>query len=1100
MTICPACGAENREEARFCDSCGATLSASSPAREERKVVTVLFADLVGFTQRAETMDPEDVRSLLQPYWQRLRSELERFGGTVEKFIGDAVMALFGAPVTHEDDPERAVRAALAIRDWVREEEDLHVRIAVNTGEALVLLGARPNEGEGMATGDVVNTAARLQSAAPTNGVLVGETTWRATRDRIDYEARDAVQAKGKSEAIPVWEPLNARARVGMDLEQQALSPLVGRERELGVLVDALDRVRREREPQLVTLVGVPGIGKSRLAAELFQRLESDPELIRWRQGRALPYGAGVSFWALGEMVKAQAGIHENDAEDEATAKLHASVAETVDEHERAWVVRHLEPLVGLGEEATAERTEAFAAWRRYLEGLAEQRPLVLVFEDLHWADEGLLDFVDHLAEWATSVPLLVLGSARPELLDRRPGWGGGKLNSTTIALSPLGDADSSRVIAGVLEQTLLPADMQEALLERAGGNPLYAEQFARLFLERRSVEDLPLPENVQGIIAARLDALPAEEKRLLQDAAVLGKVFWSGGVSSLSGLEDDGIVEILHGLERKGFVRRERRSAVAGETEYAFRHVLVREVAYGQVPRPARAEKHVAAAHWVEVLGRADDHAELLAHHYMTALDLAQASATETPELVERARLAVRGAGDRAAALNSFAVAAGYFRAALELWPEDDPDRAALLFALARMEFFDGETGGERLDEAIAELLKSDQPELAAEAEALAGEAAWHRGNGDEVRSRLANALELAGPLPPSRSKAWILSQAARYAMLAGRHDEAIGLADSAIEMATELELPEVRVHALNNRGSARLRSGDGGGFDDLNASAALGEEINSPEVTRAYNNLGSVLFMTGEVRACLGMERRAIAAAERFGLATLLRFARANVLGSLYRLGDWDETFAGAEVVIMEAPGGVPELTALEMRAHIRVARGDLVGAEQDATRGVEIGRALRDPQALFPAISTAAYVHAVAGDLEAAKPFALEVMERWKRMDNRIPMAAPGETIAVYINLFGHEEVADRLAADTFLPTPWLEAARAFAGNDFQKALELYERIESAPDLAAVHLHAAESLASSGQRAEADAHLGSALAFYRAVGATLYVRRAESLLAASA
>ena len=1061
---------------------------------------MLFADLVGFTQRAETMDPEDVRALLQPYWQRLRTELERFGGTVEKFIGDAVMALFGAPITHEDDPERAVRAALAIRDWVREEEDLQVRVAVNTGEALVILGARPNEGEGMATGDVVNTAARLQAVAPTNGILVGETTWRSTRDQIDYEARDAVQAKGKSEPIRVWEPINARARVGMDLEQKVLTPLVGRERELSVLVDGLDRVRRDHEPQLVTLVGVPGIGKSRLVAELFQRLENDPELIWWRQGRALPYGAGVSFWALSEMVKAQAGIHENDSEDEATAKLRASVAETVDEHERAWVLRHLEPLVGLGEEAAADRTEAFTAWRRYLEGLAEQRPLVLVFEDLHWADEGLLDFVDHLAEWATGVPLLVVGSARPELLDRRAGWGGGKLNAATIALSPLADADAARVISGVLEQALLPAEMQEALLERAGGNPLYAEQFARLFLERGSVDDLPLPENVQGIIAARLDALPTEEKHLLQDAAVLGKVFWFGGVSSLSRLEGDAIAEILHGLERKGFIRRERRSAVVGETEYAFRHVLVREVAYGQVPRPARAGKHVAAARWVEALGRAEDHAELLAHHYVTALDLARASGKETPELVERARFTLRDAGDRAASLNSFAVASGFYAGALELWPHDDPGRAPLLFALARMEFFGGETGSERLDEAIAGLMRNDQRELAAEAEALAGEAAWHRGAGDEVRRRLARAIELVDSLPPSRSKAWILSQASRYAMLAGRHAEAIAQANKAIAMAAELDLPEIRTHALNNRGSARQHAGDERGFDDLYASAALAEEINSPETMRAYNNLGSLLYARGDIRKCLEMEYRAIAAAERFGLATLSRFSQANVLGSTYRLGDWDVAFAGAEVVIAEGLGGVPESTARGVRAWIRVARGDVVGAKEDAARGLEIGRAMGDPQTLFPSINTAAYVHAAAGELELARPFALEIAERWKRADERISMAAPAEMIAMHIRIIGREDIAELLAAETFLPNRWLDAARAFANGDFQRALEVYEEMEDAPDLALVHLRAAELLVSSGQRAEADAHLQSALAFYRSVDATWYIRQAETLLAASA
>jgi class 3 adenylate cyclase len=585
MGLCSVCGQENPEIARFCLACGAALTAEPP-REERKVVSVLFADLVGFTPRAEQLDPEDVRALLGPYWQRLRSELERYGGTVEKFIGDAVMALFGAPVAHEDDAERAVRAALSIRDWVREEDDLQVRIAVTTGEALVLLGARPAEGEGMAAGDVVNTAARLQTAAPVNGVLVGETTYRATRGTIDYVEHEPVVAKGKSEPIRVWEAVEARSRFGSDVEQRSLVPLVGRARELATLVAALARARREREPQLVTLVGVPGIGKSRLVAELFDSLRG-PELVFWRQGRALPYGEGVSFWALAEMVKAQAGIRENDSAEQAQDKLRTSVEALVAAEERDWVLEHLLPLVGV--DAAAPRYgESFPAWRRYLEGLAEQHPLVLVFEDLHWADDGLLDFVDHLVEWSSGVPVLVLATARPELLDRRPGWGGGKLNAATLALTPLADEDAARIIHAVLDHAVLPAETQHALLERAGGNPLYAEQFARLYLERGSADDLPLPETIQGIVAARLDGLTAEEKRLVQDAAVLGKVFWAGAGAALSGLGDETVAASLHALERKGLVRRERRSSVTGDTEFAFRHVLVRDVAYGQIPRRAR--------------------------------------------------------------------------------------------------------------------------------------------------------------------------------------------------------------------------------------------------------------------------------------------------------------------------------------------------------------------------------------------------------------------------------------------------------------------------------------------------------------------------------
>ncbi len=587
MSACPSCGHGNQAGAKFCSECGVGLVAAEPlAREERKVVSVLFADLVGFTSWAEQMDPEDVRALLSPYYARLRTELERFGGTVEKFIGDAVMAVFGAPVAHEDDPERAVRAALAIRDWAREEERIQVRIAVNTGEALVVMGARPAEGEGMAAGDVVNTAARLQAAAPVNGILVGERTFRATRQAIEYRRAMPVEAKGKREPVAVWEVLGARARFGVDVPHQARTVLVGRERELGVLRDALGRVHTERAPQLVTLAGVPGIGKSRLLYELSQVIDAEPELISWRQGRSLAYGDGVSFWALAEMIKAQAGILESDTSGEAGAKLAEMTAEVMPGSPDAdWVQRHLGALAGLGSGVSAggdRRGEVVAAWRLFFEALAERRPLVLVFEDLHWADDGLLDFVDYLVDWAGEVPLLVVGTARPELLARRPGWGGGKPNAVTLSLAPLSDADTARLIGLLRGRAVLDAGQQEVLLVHAGGNPLYAEQYVQMLAERGAGRELPLPESIQGIVGARLDLLAPPEKRLLQDAAVVGKVFWPGAVTALGGPHGYGeLDEYLHGLERKQFIRRERRSSVAGETQYAFVHVLLRDVAYG---------------------------------------------------------------------------------------------------------------------------------------------------------------------------------------------------------------------------------------------------------------------------------------------------------------------------------------------------------------------------------------------------------------------------------------------------------------------------------------------------------------------------------------
>ena len=369
---CPACGKELPGEFPFCPFCGTPLSERSApfVHEERKVVSVLFCDLVGFTRRAEQLDPEDVSAFLSPYHERVRSELERHGGTVEKFIGDAVMALFGAPTAHEDDPERAVRAALAIRGWAEDEEEVQVRIAVSSGEALIRLNARPEAGEGMASGDVVNTAARLQSAAPVNGVLVDETTYRATRQTIDYRDAPAVDAKGKAEPVAVWEVASARSRFGVDVTHHARSELVGRDEELSVLREAFLRARARRTPQLVTLVGVPGIGKSRLVYELQKIADADPELVTWRQGRCLAYGDGVAFWALAEVVKAQAGIHEEDSEEEAAEKLQAAVAAAIDDRKDArWVESHLRPLMGLETETGLggdRRGEAFAAWRRYL--------------------------------------------------------------------------------------------------------------------------------------------------------------------------------------------------------------------------------------------------------------------------------------------------------------------------------------------------------------------------------------------------------------------------------------------------------------------------------------------------------------------------------------------------------------------------------------------------------------------------------------------------------------------------------------------------------------------------------------------------------------
>jgi len=763
-------------------------------------VTVLFVDLAGFTSRAEAMDPEDVAALLDPYHARLKAELERFGGTVEKFIGDAVMAVFGAPAAHEDDPERAVRAALAIRDWA-EGERIELRVGINTGEALVSLGAHPAEGQTMAAGDVVNTAARLQAASPVGAILVGEQTFRATEKAIEFAAAEPVEAKGKAQPVPVWRAVAARSRASVERAHGAA--LVGRRRELDLLSDALARVRQERSPELVTLIGVPGIGKSRLVLELYGLIERETELTSWRHGRCLPYGEGVTFWALGEMVKAQAGILEEDDNAEAERKLRAAVDDP-------WIESHLRPLVGLsgGAEGGADRRdEAFTAWRRFFEGLADERPLVLVFEDLHWADENLLDFVDHLIDWATGVPLLVVCTARPELLARRPGWGGGKPNALTISLSPLSDEETARLFGELLERSVLPADTQAELLARAGGNPLYAEEYARALRERGRIEQLP--ETVQGMIAARLDLLELEQKKLIQDAAVVGKSFWLGALVLITDEERGVLEERLHALERKEFVRRERASSLAGDAEYAFRHLLVRDVAYGQIPRGERAEKHRRAAEWLEQLGRPDDHAEMLAHHYLQALELGAAAGLDTGAFAGPAQAALAVAGDRAFALNAYDAAGRYYRAALDLLPEDDPRHGRLLLALARALLLVGEPDVGLFECARDELFAGGNAEAAGEAETRLAELFWLAGDRDAAFAHLRRARELVESLPPSFVKAHTIAAASRFRMLAAEEEEAIRLGREALAMAEELGLNDVRAAALNTLGCARVSLGD---------------------------------------------------------------------------------------------------------------------------------------------------------------------------------------------------------------------------------------------------------------------------------------------------
>jgi hypothetical protein len=829
---------------------------------------------------------------------------------------------------------------------------------------------------------------------------------------------------------------------------------------------------------------------------LFQFIETGGKLTYWRQGRSLPYGEAVSYWALAEMVKAQAGILETDSEEESEAKLSRAVEQLVDE-DGEWVLSHLRPLVGQTGDATAgSQEEAFTAWRRFFEGLAEDHPLVLVFEDIQWADDGLLDFIEHLVDWVRDVPMLILCTARLELLERRPAWGGGKVNAATIALAPLSDDETATLISALSERTLLEAETQRMLLERAGGNPLYAEQYVRMLDERGSAEQLP--ESVQGIIAARLDSLPAEEKALLQDAAVVGKVFWLGALGATE--------QQLHALQQKEFVQRARRSSVEGETEYAFKHLLVRDVAYGQVPRAERAQKHVRTAGWIQSLGRSEDHAETLAHHYAQALELARAAGQDVEALAPRARVAFRDAGARAAMLHALPAADRYYANALELTAADDPERSDLLFRVGQIRWFRFEAGRDELEAARDGFLASGEHARAAEAELFLAQVAWREGVRDRMQEHMDRARSFVAGTAPSRIQAAVLTEASRYEMLANHTDAAVELGRKALRMAEQLGLDDLRAQALNNIGSARGNSGDPGGLAEVEESIEVARRINLiSEVLRGLNNAAAqdAISADPEGREARLHELRELA--KRYGYLGFLRFLDGGPgIEISYHRGDWEEALLAANAFLADVEAGSPHYqagNAYSLRALIRIARDDEAGALSDTGHAVELGPRVGDPQALISVLAHCGIVYDRTGDERRAADVLEVALNALQQVPHMGFAVVKSQELAWLSRRFGRErELRSILARQSTMNSGWLRAAEAVLAGDLRGAADVLADIRDRPGEAFCRLRAAEQFVAEGRRAEADKQLAVALAFYRGVGATRYVREVEALLAASA
>jgi tetratricopeptide (TPR) repeat protein len=699
-------------------------------------------------------------------------------------------------------------------------------------------------------------------------------------------------------------------------------------------------------------------------------------------------------------------------------------------------------------------------------------------------------------EWASDAPLLIVCTARPELLENRPGWSANRQNSWLHRLQALRDEDVEQIVSALLGGGILLAETQAALLERAGGNPLYAEQYTRLFLERGLVEDLQ-PVTLQGLIAARLDALALADKELLQAAAVIGKVFWTGSVTAVAGRDSWSVEERLRVLEHRELVRHSRLSSLAGDSEWAFGHALVRDVAYGQIPRADRAEMHRTTGEWIQSLGRPEDHAEMVAHHYISALELAPTAA-----IAERARLALRAAGDRALALNAFAAASRLYRRALDLWPADDPDRPRLELHYGRALYRGAGAGAEAFEAARDGLLAAGNEAEAGEAEIMLAELASYAGDRDRASDHLERAVNLIDRSAASWAKAFVLSRAARLELLQASLDAAITLGRQALEIAASLSLDDIRVHALNTVGTARVGQNDLAGLEDVERSLRLARRINSPESARGYLNLSVLTAMSGDLSRSFSVQSEGLQEAERLGVDGWHRFLRAHSVQYAYWSGRWDDALLRAEEFLTETEAGSPhyeENQNRNVRALVRLARGDLEGSLADTARSVMRAREVKDAQNVCPTLAVRAFVLLSTGEPDAARELAREVVEGWQGVEN-VVLTWGGVGAVAAIAALGDSGALSALEAQRSSRGPWLAAALAYAGRDYAVAAEIYANMGSLPDAAYARLQAAARSAADGHTTDAKEHRRKALSFYGAVGATRYIREAEAPVATRA
>ncbi len=941
---CAACGAANEASDRFCGECGAPLDAAAGAQRsaeappsassERRLVSVLFADLVGFTTLSEHRDPEEIRDLLSGYFDRCRSLIERYGGTVEKFIGDAVMAVWGTPVAREDDPERAVRAALALTQAVAAlgEEvampELRIRAGVLTGNAAVDVGA---EGEGMVLGDTVNTASRLQSIAAPGTVLVDDVTRRASEAAIAYEDTGTHEVKGREAPVRAWTALRVVSGVGGARRTVGLeAPFVGRNRELQAIVDAADESASERRARHLAIVGDAGLGKSRLVWEYFKYIDGIEELRYWHQGRCLSYGEGVAYWALAEMVRARARIREEDEPPAARQKLREVIEQFVgDERERRLVEPRLAHLLRLEERPDADRADLFSGWRLFLERLSEDAPVSLVFEDLQWADSGLLEFIDYLHEWSADFPIFVLTVARPELRERRPGW-------DPMALAPLASDEIETILEGLAPG--LPDELVAQIGHRAEGIPLYAVETIRMLQDRGvlvqegnryavagEISDLDVPETLQALVASRLDGLSPAERSLLQDASVLGQSFTASGAAALAGRPEVEVTDVLEGLVAKQVLARDDDPRSPDRGQYVFLQALLRTVAYGTLSRRARKARHVAAAEYLERTwpGEARDIAEVLSSHYLEAIQ-AEPDAADVGALRALAREKLAAAGRAAASLALGPEADRYFEQAAEL-AEDDLERAELFEQAGRALRQSGDRAAveRRLRSAIELYVRNGRPSGGPAAVALS-DVLLPTGRLDEAREllerfRLPNEHGMDEVL-----RAEALAALARVEFFAGEPARAGPLLEEALTTLEQNEAWSGLAAALVTRGGYLItshRREEGAGV--LVRALALAERHDLTAIAlRARFNLSAVLLESDRFADAVREVDDGLAMARERGDRGWERQLITQKVVPLFALGRWDEAVDSGRPLL--AADDIDASASAAFLAPIAAARGD--------------------------------------------------------------------------------------------------------------------------------------------------------------------------------